>query len=49
MIWSGRDLFHGPGGRALMPDSKVPFTFVAEDQSGYSPGYDVRDAQGVEW
>ena len=37
-----RDLFHGPGGKELLPRSTA-FTFVAEDTTGYSPGFDVRD------
>ena len=44
-----RDLFHGPGGEMLMPDAAMPFTFVAADSTGYSGGYDVRDADGLEW
>ena len=44
-----RDLFHGPGGQQLMPDVSRPFTFIQADQSGYSPGYDVRGTDGVEW
>jgi hypothetical protein len=43
-----RDLFYGPGGKALMP-SETTFTFVAEDASGWSPGFDVRDDRGMEW
>jgi hypothetical protein len=43
-----RDLFHGPGGARLAPRAR-PFTFVAKDSSGYSPGFDVRDAEGIEW
>lgn len=43
-----RDLFHGPGGQQLRP-TQAAFEFVAEDQSGYSPGFDVRDDRGVEW
>lgn len=43
-----RDLFHGPGGRALMP-TDTAFTFVAEDATGYSPGFDVTDAGGMKW
>ena len=27
----------------------APFTFVAEDTTGYSPGFDVTDATGMEW
>ena len=43
-----RDLLHGPGGSQLMPRSAT-FTFVARDTSGWSPGLDVRDAQGTDW
>ena len=45
---SQRDLYHGPGGASLAPRAE-PFTFVAKDTSGYSPGFDVRDAEGIEW
>ena len=44
-----RDLFHGPGGTRLAPDHSVPYELVAIDNSGYSPGYDVRDHRGVQW
>ena len=44
-----RDLFHGPGGAEYMPAEPATFTFLAADQSGYSAGYDVRDANGLEW
>jgi hypothetical protein len=44
-----RDLLQGPGGAALAPDSAGSFELVAIDKSGYSAGYDVRDASGVEW
>jgi hypothetical protein len=43
-----RDLFHGPGGKELAPGT-APFTFVAADTTGYSPGFDVKDAAGLEW
>src|SRR5688500_16887960 len=43
-----RDLFHGPGGKALLPGT-APFTFVAADTTGYSPGFDVKDSAGMEW
>jgi len=43
-----RDLFHGPGGSALTPADQA-FTFVAEDTTGFSPGFDVRDERGVVW
>lgn len=43
-----RDLFHGPGGRELLP-TETTFEFVAADATGYSPGFDVRDSKGVQW
>jgi hypothetical protein len=43
-----RDLFHGAGGASLVPRAES-FTFVAKDKGGYSPGFDVRDAEGIEW
>jgi hypothetical protein len=43
-----RDLFHGPGGKELLPQEKT-FAFVAEDTTGYSPGFDVTDAKKMEW
>ena len=42
------DLFHGAGGAEHAPTQKT-FTFVAQDTSGWSPGFDVRDNRGVEW
>jgi hypothetical protein len=44
-----RDLFHGPGGPALAPDPSTPYQFVDVDDTGFSPGYDVRDSRGIEW
>lgn len=46
---AARDLFYGAGGGSLAPDASTPFTFIAEDTSGYSPGYDVRGPDGLEW
>lgn len=43
-----RDLFLGPGGDEWMPRERA-FTFVAEDTTGFSPGFDVTDAKGIEW
>ena len=43
-----RDLFHGPGGKALLPRSTA-FAFIAEDTTGFSPGFEVRDGSGMEW
>lgn len=42
------DLFHGPGGKDLAPGQQ-PFEFIAEDTTGYSPGFDVRDERGMTW
>ena len=44
-----RDLFRGPADGGPTPDPDAPFAFVARDTSGRSPGYDVRDANGVVW
>ena len=44
-----RDLFHGPGGAALAPDPAAPYELVTIDDSGFSPGYDVRDHRGAQW
>ena len=43
-----RDLFYGPGGSRLAPVD-VDFRFVAQDTGGWSGGFDVTDATGVEW
>jgi len=45
---SSRDLYLGPGGKALVPDS-ASYTFLKRDTSGASGGYDVRDTEGREW
>lgn len=42
-----RDMRYGPGSPQLAP--AAPFTYVAEDKSGVSPKFDVRDARGVRW
>jgi hypothetical protein len=44
-----RDLFYGPGGRALAPDRTRPFHFVREDRSGTQPKMEVRDERGRVW
>jgi hypothetical protein len=46
---ASRDLFHGPGGPELMPKPGASFTFKSKDTKGYSWGYDVVDANGMEW
>src|SRR5688500_16595367 len=44
-----RDLFHGAGGAAQMPEAGIAYTWVATDTSGYSPGYEVRGPDGRTW
>jgi hypothetical protein len=44
-----RDLFHGPGGPALAPAAGSRFQFLKKDTKGYSWGWDVKDANGMEW
>jgi hypothetical protein len=44
-----RDLFYGPGGSALAPDSTARFTFQAMKDHGRNPGYTVVDDRGREW
>lgn len=44
-----KDFRGGPGGAALAPQPGTRFTVIALDRKGYSRGYDVRDAQGVDW
>ena len=54
-LWSeptdiaARDLFNGPGGPDLAPLPDSIFTFIAKDDTGFSPGYDVRDIPGLKW
>lgn len=44
-----RDLFYGAGGRDLAPDPADTYALVEVDNSGYSPGYAVRDREGTRW
>jgi hypothetical protein len=46
---ASRDLFWGPGGRALAPEAGSTFKFEEEKVGGYSPGFTVTDASGREW
>jgi hypothetical protein len=46
---ASRDLFHGPGGPDLAPNAETPFTWIATDEDGFSPGFDVRGPDGGEW
>jgi hypothetical protein len=43
-----RDLRLGPGANAPRPEGRT-FTFVKADQTGHSPGYDLRDNEGINW
>ena len=43
-----RDLFLGPGGAAMKPDTSS-ITFIKAEQGGYSPKFRVRDGRGREW
>ena len=43
-----RNLYDGPGGKETMPRGTT-FTFVARDTGGWSPGFDVRDSDGLAW
>lgn len=45
---SARDLFLGPGGAEMRPDTSN-ITFLKEDKGGYSPKFRVRDGRGREW
>jgi hypothetical protein len=53
MLWedpgdiSSRDLYYGPGAKALAPSP--PFIFIKEDKDGESPKFRVKDANGIEW
>jgi hypothetical protein len=46
---ASRDLFAGPGLGGPQPNTEQAYTFVATDTSGFSRGYDVRDASGLAW
>ena len=43
-----RDLFLGPGGAEMRPDTST-ITFIKEEKGGYSPKFRVRDRAGREW
>jgi hypothetical protein len=44
-----RDLRAGPPSKSGPPSADTPLTFIRSDRTGYSRGYDVRDAEGTEW
>lgn len=45
---SARDLFLGPGGDEMRPDTSN-ITFIKAEKGGYSPKFRVKDARGREW
>ena len=44
-----RDLFAGPGNGGPRPNTETAYEFVKNDTTGFSRGYDVRDASGLVW
>jgi hypothetical protein len=46
---AGLDLYYGAGNASEMPARGATFQFVQKDTKGFSPGWDVKDAQGREW
>src|SRR5919204_5325537 len=46
---STRDLYNGPWGAYFAPDPNATYTFVKPKTHGISPGFTVRDPEGVEW
>jgi hypothetical protein len=46
---AARDLFHGAGGAALAPLAGSHYQFLSKDTKGYSWGWDVKDAGGMQW
>ena len=46
---AARDLFHGAGGSGAAPASDATYTWIANDTTGFSPGYTVRGADGRTW
>src|SRR3954468_2937794 len=44
-----RDAYWGPWGRDLAPKTDQTYQFVAQKTVGFSPGYTVKDENGVEW
>jgi hypothetical protein len=46
---SSRDLFHGVGGRALVPRTDLAYRFIEKDTSGFSDNFEIEDPQGRRW
>ena len=45
---AARDLYLGPGGRAMLPNLRR-ITFIKEEKGGYSKKFRIRDGSGREW
>jgi hypothetical protein len=44
-----RNLFEGAGGARLAPDPQGRYSLIEVDDTGFSPGYDVKDEAGRIW
>lgn len=44
-----RDLLYGSGGRKAAPDPNGVYTWLKDDNAGFSRKMEVRDASGIEW
>lgn len=43
-----RDLFYGPGGKAMMPNLRK-ITFIKEEKGGHNKKYRIKDGSGKTW
>lgn len=48
VVISERDLFLGPGGQEMKPDTSS-VTFIKEEKQGHNKKYRIKDAAGREW
>lgn len=46
---ASRDLVLGPGGQRWVPRPNATYAMLERDTTGYSWGWDVKDAEGVRW
>lgn len=46
---ASRDLYWGPWGQRFAPKPGQTYTFVEEKVVGFSPGFTVKDGDGIEW
>jgi hypothetical protein len=44
-----RDLFHGVGGKELVPPTDVAYRFLSKDTSGINDNFEVEDPSGRKW